>query len=61
MWYDDFLNAETLVAVGLVIALLICILFESDSQLAMSIASGLIGYIGRSKIASYSNKKEDDK
>ena len=56
MWYDDFLNAETLVAVGLVIALLICIVMGSDSQLAMSIASGLIGYIGRSKLSS--DKKE---
>ena len=59
MWYDDFLNAETLVAIGLVIALLICIIFGSDSQLAMSIASGLIGYIGRSKVSSFGNKKED--
>lgn len=59
MWYDDFLNAETLVAVGLVVALLICIICGSDSQLAMSIASGLIGYIGRSKVSSLSNKKED--
>ena len=45
-----FLNAETIVSIGLVIALLLAISYGTN-ELSMSIASGLIGYIGRGKLA----------
>lgn len=44
------LNAETIVSIGLVIALLLAI-HNGTNELSMSIASGLIGYIGRGKLA----------
>lgn len=44
------LNAETIVSIGLVIALLLAIC-NGTNELSMSIASGLIGYIGRGKLA----------
>ena len=44
------LNAETIVSIGLVIALLLAI-YNGTNELSMSIASGLIGYIGRGKLA----------
>ena len=52
MW-GDFLKTENLVAVGLVIALLIS-LFTGTTEISMSIASGLIGYIGRGEIKKFS-------
>lgn len=45
MW-NDFFKTENLVAVGLVIALLVS-LFTGPYELSISIAGGLIGYIGR--------------
>lgn len=48
MWHN-FLKTDNLVAVGLVITLIIS-LFVGSNELSMSIASGLIGYIGRGSI-----------
>lgn len=45
----DFIKTENLVAIGLVVALIIS-LFTGPYELSMSIASGLIGYIGRGEI-----------
>ncbi|MFC2768721.1 MAG: hypothetical protein ACFN4G_07665 [Mitsuokella sp.] len=52
------LNAETIVSIGLVIALLLAI-HNGTNELSMSIASGLIGYIGRGKLAE--TRKEGSK
>ena len=52
MW-GDFIKTENLVAIGLVVALIIS-LFTGPYELAMSIASGLIGYIGRGEIKKFS-------
>lgn len=49
----DFIKTENLVAVGLVIALIIS-LFTGPYELSMSIASGLIGYIGRGETKKFS-------
>lgn len=54
MW-NDFFKTENLVAVGLVIALFISIILGTN-ELSMSVASGLIGYIGRGHI-----EKRDEK
>ncbi len=53
---NDFLRTENLVAVGLVIALLVS-LFTGTNELSMSIASGLIGYIGRGHIDKLTGKE----
>ena len=50
------LNTETIVSIGLVAGLVISI-FCGSNELSMSIASGLIGYIGRGKLAE--PKKEE--
>ena len=55
----NILNAETIVSVGLVAGLVISI-FYGTNELSMSIASGLIGYIGRGKLAE-AKKEENDK
>lgn len=52
------LNAETIVSMGLVAGLMLSI-FHGTNELSMSIASGLIGYIGRGKLAE--TKKEETK
>ena len=52
----NVLNAETIVSIGLVVGLVISI-FGGTNELSMSIASGLIGYIGRGK--STEPKKEE--
>ena len=51
-------NAETIVSIGLVAGLVLSI-FYGTNELSMSIASGLIGYIGRGKLAE--TKKEETK
>jgi len=51
------LNAETIVSSGLVVSLLLSI-FYGTNELSMSIASGLIGYIGRGKLAEKERKDE---
>lgn len=53
----NILNAETIVSVGLVAGLVISI-FYGTNELSMSIASGLIGYIGRGKLAETKKKEE---
>lgn len=57
MWHD-FLKTENLVAIGLVISLLIS-LFTGPFELSMSIASGLLGFIGRGQLEQ--KKKEEAK
>ena len=42
-------NTEDVIGAGLVLALFISIFYGSN-ELSMSIASGLIGYLGRGKI-----------
>ena len=45
----EFLSVESIVAAGLVAALILS-MFYGSNELSMSIASGLIGYIGRGKL-----------
>lgn len=56
---QDFIKTENLVAVGLVIALLVS-LFTGPYELSISIAGGLIGYIGRGHIDTEKNKGVED-
>lgn len=49
MWHN-FLKTDNLVAVGLVITLILSLFIGNSQELSMSIASGLIGYIGRGQI-----------
>lgn len=54
----DFLKTVTLEAVvgtGLVVALF-CSIFMGMNELSMSIASGLVGYIGHGKLHNYDEK-----
>ena len=53
----NMLNAETIVSIGLVAGLVISI-FWGTNELSMSIASGLIGYIGRGKLTETKKKEE---
>ena len=51
--FDEILrniHTEGLIGVGLIIALFLAIYFN-DRDLAVNIASGLIGYLGRGKVA----------
>ena len=50
---------DCLVIIGLVVALILAIFYEQN-ELAMSIASGLLGYIG-GNIKTATTKKEDQK
>lgn len=52
--------ADCMVIAGLVAALAMAILF-SMNELAMSIASGLLGYIGGNIKTAATNKKESEK
>lgn len=52
MKFDEFLKSihiEGIVGTGLVVALFLSIYFN-DKDLAVNIASGLIGYLGRGKL-----------
>lgn len=52
MKFDDFLKSihnEGIIGTGLIIALFLAIYFN-DKDLAVNIASGLIGYLGRNNI-----------
>mgnify|MGYP000874745598 CR=1 FL=1 len=51
------LNTEIIVSIGLVAGLVISI-FWGTNELSMSIASGLIGYIGRGKMSETKKKEE---
>lgn len=51
----DFIKTENLVAVGLVVSLLVS-LFTGPYELSISIAGGLIGYIGRGHMESKETK-----
>lgn len=46
---QELINTDNLIGIGLVIALLLS-LFTGSEQLSMTIATGLIGYIGRGKL-----------
>lgn len=52
--------ADVIVIIGLVAALVLAI-FYAMNELAMSIASGLLGYIGGSVKSAAVQKKESDK
>lgn len=52
--------ADLVVITGLVVALVMAILFGLN-ELAMSIASGLLGYIGGAKTAVHKEKGDEDK
>ncbi|WP_288946004.1 hypothetical protein [uncultured Megasphaera sp.] len=52
--------ADVIVIIGLVAALVLAI-FYAMNELAMSIASGLLGYIGGSVKSAAVNKKDGDK
>jgi len=49
------LNTEAIVAVGLVIALLAAIFYE-QKDLAMNIATGLVGWMGRGLVKGENQK-----
>ncbi len=51
--------ADLMVIAGLVISLVMAILF-SLNELAMSIASGLLGYIGGAKTAVHKSERSDE-
>lgn len=46
---QELISTDNLIGIGLVIALLLS-LFMGAEQLSMTIATGLIGYIGRGKL-----------
>ena len=46
---QELMSTDNLIGIGLVIALLLS-LFMGAEQLSMTIATGLIGYIGRGKL-----------
>lgn len=52
--------ADLMVIAGLVISLVMAILF-SLNELAMSIASGLLGYIGGAKTAVHKSERSDER
>ena len=57
MRFDEFLRSihtEGIIGTGLIVALFLAICFD-NKDLAVNIASGLIGYLGRGKVT---NNKE---
>ena len=58
--FDKINIADCLVIIGLVSALVLAI-FYAMNELAMSIASGLLGYIGGNIKTATTNKKESEK
>lgn len=46
---QELMSTDNLIGIGLVIALLLSLFMDSE-QLSMTIATGLIGYIGRGKL-----------
>ncbi|MCR5176088.1 MAG: hypothetical protein K6C05_04490 [Anaerovibrio sp.] len=52
---------QTIVAIGLVAALIISLFTGGTEQLSMCIASGLIGYIGGNVAGSAAHKKDTRK
>lgn len=53
MKFDDLMKAihtEGIIGTGLIVALFLAIYFN-DKDLAVNIASGLIGYLGRGKVS----------
>lgn len=59
MIFEKINIADVIVIIGLVTALVLAI-FYAMNELAMSIASGLLGYIGGSVKSAAIHKKEDD-
>jgi len=51
----NMIHTETIVSIGLVISLILAIFFGSN-ELSMSIASGLLGFLGRSVITKKGTK-----
>lgn len=60
MIFEKINIADVIVIIGLVTALVLAI-FYAMNELAMSIASGLLGYIGGSVKSAAVSKKESDK
>lgn len=60
MTFEKINIADVIVIIGLVTALVLAI-FYAMNELAMSIASGLLGYIGGSVKSAAVQKKESDK
>lgn len=52
----DKLTAESIVAVGLTAAFILCICMGTDKEITMSLGAGLVGFIGH---AAVSAKKEE--
>lgn len=50
------ITADILIGVGLVLALLVSIVNGGSTELQTNIASGLIGYLGKTAIAHAENK-----
>ena len=53
MKFEDFfksIHTEDIIGTGLIVALFLAIYF-GDKDLAVNIASGLIGYLGRGKVS----------
>ena len=51
----NMIHTETIVSIGLVISLILAIFFGSN-ELSMSIASGLLGFLGRSVVTKKGTK-----
>ena len=60
MMFEKINIADCMVIIGLIIALVLAI-FYGLNELAMSIASGLLGYIGGSVKSTVSRKGDDIK
>lgn len=60
MTFEKINISDVIVIIGLVTALVLAIFFGMN-ELAMSIASGLLGYIGGSVKSAAVNKKDGDK
>lgn len=57
MIWHNLLKTDTLVAIGLVIALIMTIALGQSENIQMTIAGGLIGYMGRGKLDEKKEKR----
>lgn len=55
----NHITTDMIIGTGLVIALLAAIFCGDSTELTQNIASGLIGYLGRTALESSKNKKEE--
>lgn len=47
----DKLTAESIVAVGLTAAFILCICMGTDKEITMSLGAGLVGFIGHAAVS----------